>query len=185
MCNISDFITSCEMAAERMLAKRKGIIFAGDYDMNMNLSPDNVHGPHQALSNFCDQSCLTNVIREPTRITARSESLLDAILVSHPERFAYYDNLKLGLSDHDLVFAVCKQKLPKPKARILDYRSTKDLNANVFITALKDVQWDSAYASDNPDDVWSHWAALLQQVIDKHAPVKRMRLGSTQSSERK
>ena len=173
------------MAAERMLAKRKEIIFAGDYDMNMNLSPGNVHGPHQALSNFCDQFCLTNVIREPTRITARSESLLDAILVSHPERFAYYDNLKLGLSDHDLVFAVCKQKLPKPKARILDYRSTKDLNANVFITALKDVQWDSAYAFNNPDDVWSHWAALLQQVIDKHAPVKRMRLGSTQSSERK
>ena len=159
-----------------MLAKRKEIIFAGDYDMNMNLSPDNVHGPHQALSNFCDQFCLTNVIREPTRITSRSESLLDAILVSHPERFAYYGNLKLGLSDHDLVFAVCKQKLPKPKARILDYRSTKDLNANVFITDLKDVQWDSAYAFDNPDDVLSHWAALLQQVIDKHAPVKRMRL---------
>ena len=185
MCNISDFITSCEMAAERMLAKRKEIIFAGDYNMDMNLSPDNVRGPHQALSNFCDQFCLTNVIREPTRITARSESLLDVILVSHPERFACYGNLKLGLSDHDLVFAVRKQKLTKPKARILDYRSTKDLNANVFITALKDVQWDSAYAFDNPDDVWSHWAALLQQVIDKHAPVKRMRLGSTQSSERK
>ena len=82
----------------------------------------------------------------------------------------------MGLSDHDLVFAVCKQKLPKPKARILDYRSTKDLNANVFITDLKDVQWDSAYAFDNPDDVLSHWAALLQQVIDKHTPVKRMRL---------
>ena len=49
MCNISDFITSCEMAAERMLAKRKEIIFAGDYNMDMNLSPDIVHGPHQAL----------------------------------------------------------------------------------------------------------------------------------------
>ena len=74
--------------------------------MDMNLSPDNVHGPHQALSNFCDQFCLTNVIREPTRITSRSESLLDVILVSHPERFAYYGNLKLGLSDHDLVMLI-------------------------------------------------------------------------------
>ena len=82
----------------------------------------------------------------------------------------------LGLSDHDFFFAVRKQKLPKPIARILDYRSTKDLNANVFIADLKDVPWDSAYAFDNPDDVWSHWAALLQQVIEKHAPVKRTRL---------
>ena len=52
MCNISDFITSCEMTAEGMLAKWKDIIFSGDYNMDMNLSPDNVHGPHQVFSNF-------------------------------------------------------------------------------------------------------------------------------------
>ena len=105
----------------------------------------------------------------------RLESLLNAILVSHPERVACYGNLKLGLSDHDHV--CCSQtKTPKPKARILDRRSTKDLNANVFIADLKDVPWDSAYAFDNPDDVWSHWAALLQPAIDNHTPVKRMRL---------
>ena len=73
MCNISDFITSCEMTAEGMLAKWKDIIFSGDYNMDMNLSPDNVHGPHQVFSNFWDQFCLTNVIWEPTRIIARLE----------------------------------------------------------------------------------------------------------------
>ena len=30
--------------------------------MDMNLSPDDVHGPHEVFSNFWDQFCLTNVI---------------------------------------------------------------------------------------------------------------------------
>jgi hypothetical protein len=62
------------------------------------------------------------MILNPTRVTNTSKSLLDVILVSHPERFAVSGNMQLGISDHDLVYLVRKQKLPKPKARLIEFR---------------------------------------------------------------
>ena len=106
-----------------MYAKRKEILFIGDFNMDMLAGSNDIQGPHQDLSNFCDQFCLSNTIEEPTRVTASTKTLLDVILVSHPDRFASSGSLRLGISDHDLVYIVSKQKLPKPKARILEYRS--------------------------------------------------------------
>lgn len=176
ICSATDFISACEIAAEQMLAKRKEIIFTGDLNMDMNLNSDRDREPHRALSNFCEQFCLTNVITKPTRVTTRSKSLIDVILTSHPDRFACYGNLNLGLSDHDLVYIVRKQKLPRPKSRSIEYRSLANLNTEEFISDLNDIPWDTAYTFDNVDDVWCHWLSLFKQITDIHAPFKRTRL---------
>ena len=49
-CKISDFISSCTTAAEHMYAKRKEIIFIGDFNMNMLSSKHNT--PNPELSDF-------------------------------------------------------------------------------------------------------------------------------------
>ena len=102
-------------------------------------------------------------------MTASTKTLLNVILVSHPDRFASSGTLRLGISDHDLVYIVRKQKLPKPKARILEYRSMK----NFFLSDLRNTPWDSAYVFDNIDDIWPHWGSLLEQVLDNQVPIKR------------
>ena len=53
--------------------------------------------------NFCDQFCLTNTISIRTRVTPSTKTLLDVILVSHPELFVSSGTLRLGISDHDLI----------------------------------------------------------------------------------
>ena len=70
---------------------------------------------------------LRNQITEPTRVTDRTKSLLDVILVSHPERYINSGNLQLDLSDHDLVFVVRKNILPRPKPRLIEYRKHEEL----------------------------------------------------------
>ena len=67
-CKITEFIPACVLAAERMYAKRKEILFIGDFNMDMLSGKDNPQGPSQELSGFCDQLCLTNIIRNPTRV---------------------------------------------------------------------------------------------------------------------
>ena len=163
-----------------MYAKRHEILFIGDFNMDMLTGKDNPQGPNQELIGFCDQLCLTNVIRNPTRVTNSSKSLLDVILVSHPDRYATSGNLHLGISDHDLIFIVRKQKLPKPKARIIEFRSIKNLDNEAFISDLKSIPWDSSYIFDNVNDIWAHWENLYKQVLDKHAPVKQIRLRANQ-----
>ena len=179
-CKITEFIPACMLAAERMYAKRKEILFIGDFNMDMLSRKDNPQGPSQELSGFCDQICLTNVIRNPTRVTNSSKSLLDVILVSHPERYETSGNLHLGISDHDLVYTVKKLRLPKPKARTIEFRSLKNLDNEAFISDLKSIPWDSSYTFDNVDDVWAHWEKLYKQVLDKHAPVQQIRLRDNQ-----
>lgn len=73
----------------------------------------------------------------------------------------------MGISDHDLIFVVRKQKIPKPKARTIEFRTLKNLDQNAFLY-------------DNIDDTWSHWSDLYKQILDDHAPVKRIKLRNNQ-----
>ena len=84
-----------------MYAKRKEIIFIGDFNMNMLSSKHNT--PNPELSDFCDKFCLSNVIDKPTRVTDTTSSLIDVILVSNADRMSTSGNLHLGVSDHDTV----------------------------------------------------------------------------------
>ena len=116
-CKVSDFIPSCSSAAEQIYAKRKKeIVFIGDFNMNMLPENSNLQGdsPNPDLTSFCDQFSLTMAIDEPARVTKTSRTLLDVVLISNPEQFGSSSNLHIGISDHDLVYIVKKQKLPKP-----------------------------------------------------------------------
>ena len=163
-----------------MYVKPKEIMFIGDFNMNMLESPDNPNGPNKDLTNFMEQFCLTNVIHEATRTTNCSNTLLDVVLTSHPERLATSGNLQVGISDHDLIFVVKKQKLPRPKATTIDFRSIKNLDQNASLSDLKNVPWNSSYIFENIDDIWSHWSGLFKQVLDEHVPVKRIQLRNNQ-----
>ncbi|XP_068719429.1 uncharacterized protein [Montipora capricornis] len=127
-CKITEFIPACATAAEKMYAKQKEILFIGDFNMNLLKSSDNPNGPNKDLTKFIEQFCLTNVIHEATRTTNYSKTLLDVVLTSHPERLAKSGTLQVGISDHDLIFVVRKQKIPKPKARTIEFRTLKNLD---------------------------------------------------------
>ena len=80
-------------------------MFRGDFNIDMLTENESSAGSIYSLSNFCDQFCLTT-ISVPTRVTASTKTLLDVILVSHPERFVSSGTLRLGISDHDLIYVV-------------------------------------------------------------------------------
>ena len=75
------------LEAEKMYTTRKEVMFRGDFNIDMLTENESSAGSIYSLSNFCDQFCLTNTISVPTRVTASTKTLLDVILVSHPERF--------------------------------------------------------------------------------------------------
>lgn len=98
--------------------------------------------------------------------------------VSHPERFVPSGTLRLGISDHDLIYIVRKQRLPKPTVRSTEYRSMKNFDEQAFPSSLCDIPWDAAYIFDDVYDIRCHWKSLFRQAIDHHAPLKRGNLKS-------
>ena len=172
----SEFISSLTSAIELMYKCRQEIILIGDYNLDMLVDCDEGRKGNKELKDLCDRFCLFNQITEATRVTEKSKSLIDVILASHPERFATSGNLHLGVSDHDLVFTVRKQKIPRQKAREIEYRSMKNLNEKELLEELEQVPWDSAYIFEDVDDLWNHWAKLYCDVLDKYAPLKKKRI---------
>ena len=163
-----------------MFKCRKEIILIGDYNLDMLVNEDEGRTENKALKDLCDRFCLFNQITKPTRVTGKSQSLIEVILPSHPERFATCGNLHIGVSDHDLVFAVRKQKIPRPNAREIEYRSMKNWHEKVHLEELRRVPWDSAYIFEDVDDLWDHWAKLYCQVLDKHALLRKKRIRGDQ-----
>ena len=95
-CKISDFLSSCVLAAEKIYTKRKEVMFLGDFNIGMLTENESSAGSSYSLSNFCDQFCLINTITVLTRVTASTKTLWDVILVSHPERFVSSGTPRLG-----------------------------------------------------------------------------------------
>ena len=180
MCKPADFLLSLTSAIELMYRCRQEVVLIGDFNLDMYINQDEGRIGNAALQEFCDRFCLQNQIYEPTRITDKTKTLIDVVLASHPERFATCGNLHFGVSDHDLVFAVRKNKLAKPKAREIEYRSMRQFNNDAFLQDLRNVPWDTAYIYDNVDDLWDHWATLFKEILDIHAPIKKKRIRGDQ-----
>ena len=95
--------------------------------------------PDTRLVDFCNRFCLSNLIDNPTTVTKTSKSLIDVLLTSHAECYATSGSLHLGLSDHDLIFTVRKNKKSRPKPRLIEFRSAKNLNLPDFLADSKRV----------------------------------------------
>ena len=158
-CKVTDFISACSTAAEKMLKIRNEIVFIGDFNIDiMDYVDGNVHNTNNPLADFCDRYCLSNTITEPKRFTNTSETLIDVILVNRTERWTKSGTLKLGISDHDLVYIVRKPRLPKSKVQTIESRNMKKFNEASFCCDLSTAPWDSAFVYDDINYVWNHWS---------------------------
>ena len=166
-CKPAVFLTSLATTLELMYNSRREIVVIGG--LNFDLFSD--HNDIKKFKELCDQFQLTNSIETPTRVTESTATLLDLILSSHPDHYAKCGSLHLGISDHDLIYTVRKQRLPKPPPKQIYYQSMKNFDAELFIRDLKNVPWESAYIFENVDDIWSHWKGLYNEVLDLHAPI--------------
>ena len=72
-------------------------MFLGDFNIDMLSETGPSVGSSYNLANFRDQFCLTNTTSSPARVTASAKTLLDVILVLHPERFVSSGTLHLLL----------------------------------------------------------------------------------------
>ena len=86
-CNELEFMASMSSAAELMYKTRKELLFIGDFNQDMYTNFVENRLPNKNLVDFCHRFCFLNKITEPTRVTDRTKSLRDVILVSHAERY--------------------------------------------------------------------------------------------------
>lgn len=159
------------------LLLNKPIIILGD--LNCNGLDSSCH-EYAAINSFTREMNLQQLIKEPTRITTTTETLLDVILVSDPSSVRKVGVINFPISDHLPVYAVLNLKSPKISPHYITVRSYKNYDPENFTFDL----------ASHSDSLLSVFAALdvnsklgifnnaFRQVLETHAPVKRVKIRS-------
>ena len=126
-------------------------------DFNINLLENNKYILNESLSckanrsmtplirqyiEFFQSYSLKQILREPTRITCNTSSLLDHILSNSLQKISSSGILDIGISDHKLIF--CTRKIVRYKSNKhhnIFGRSYKNYDQTNFEKALNNVKF--------------------------------------------
>lgn len=101
-------------------------------DLNCNLQGNCSDG--RALYNFCSALNLTQLVKEPTRVTEISQTLIDIALTTNENIINACEVKSLTISDHSLVYVTVKLKAHEPYCSYITARRYKIYNAHLLTT---------------------------------------------------
>ncbi|CAB4024022.1 Hypothetical predicted protein, partial [Paramuricea clavata] len=119
---------------------------------------------------------IDQLIKESTRLTPKSATLIDLILTNRPENISRSGVIHLGISDYSLVYAVRKFTLPKGRQKIRQVRNFKKFVENDFIRDVSQLPWEMVYQFGDPNLCWQVWKSLLLDALNRHAPLRHKRI---------
>ena len=124
---------------------------------------------------------MTQLIKEPTRVTSSSQSLIDLFLTNEPDKFVTSGVSHFGCSDHSLIYVSRKLTCPRFFPRIIESRQYKHFMPDYFMGDMALLPWDMIELIDNPTRAWEVWKHSFLAVANLHAPVKKKRVGSSKA----
>ena len=146
-------------------------------DININLIPHGRLIPNgvRAYREFCSLHGLTQIIKDPTRITENTSTLLDHILTNSCEKVSQFGVLDIGLSDHQMIF--CTRKILKLKTGMktfIDVRSWKNYNQEILNQKLSEIDYPDYSQFEDINIAYADFIEKTMEVIDKIAPMKKV-----------
>ena len=149
-------------------------------DHNINLLNGKTHKPTQKFMETMDGLLLYPIITRPTRIMQNSATLIDNIYVSDLLHRSFESSIIIDdMSDHLPVLTMLKQtklrdsELITFNIRCLDEKKLKQVNPD-----LMKVDWIGILNGTTCDEKFNQFGEKLDQILDKIAPVKEVRISA-------
>jgi hypothetical protein len=95
-----------------------------------------------------------------------------------PEKINSTGVIQTGISDHSLIYGIRKINpivSTRNMTRNVEVRNMKRFNHNSFREDLLAQPWEQIVLESYTDSMWALWKKLFLEVLDKHAPVQRIR----------
>ena len=143
---------------------------AGDFNINLLNSVKNID---QAL--FYNETTSLDfmpLITVPTRITSKSKTLIDNIIVNHYDKNIISGNITVGISDHIPQFSLIptKKYFKKIKSRKTYRRNFKQMDTKIFKSDLESSDWSFSSQKDVNKSL-EQFVSTIFNNLDKHAPL--------------
>ena len=145
-------------------------------NLNCNLLGNCPDG--QALIDLCSTLNLFQLIEKPTRVTETPQTLIDVILTTNKLFIDTCDVVSSTISDHSLVYLTLKLKAQRTRTSYITTRSYKNFDPDKFIEDLSHVPFHMVSFLEDLDDQVNTFNSLFLDVLNEHAPIKRVKIKS-------
>ena len=120
---------------------------------------------------------LSQLIKEPTRVTDKTATLIDHILINTPDKITQSNVLRKSISDHDIIFCTRKHQMTKTgKHNKITIRSMKNYSKEIFLEKLREIQFPNFRNFENINEAYQTFLDKIMVIIDKLAPLKEIRV---------
>ena len=148
--------------------------YSSKYDNFILLGDLNSEPTESAVRDFCQIYGCKNLIKDNTCFKNPEKPS------NRPKSFQNSLTLETGLSDfHKMTLTVMKVFYKKQKPTIITYRSYKNFSNEVFMADFQNRI--SQVTSENSDLEFDIFKAVLNQAIQKHAPIKQRYVRANQA----
>ena len=164
----------------RLDNENKEVILIGDFNCDWSrLANNEASNATKKLAETTNIFQFEQLIKEPTRVTPTTKTLIDLVFTNRPELINASGVICLGISDHNLIYVQRKISITREKPKTIRTRQYKHYNVHNFKTDLFTYLQDPTFSNSslNPNYIWDKWKTIFTLVADKHAPeiTKRVR----------
>lgn len=139
-------------------------------DININLLNDHPEPNSSRLKEILCEYQLSQIIKQPTRVTPTSRSLIDLFITSDKEMISLCGVYPLTISDHYLIYGIRKSSLKHGEPKFIITRNVKNFSEEQFVSDIQHAQWPDISTYTNVNEAWECWKTIFTGVLEKHAP---------------
>ena len=181
--NVQTFLSEYESIIRKIMNEKYANLIVC-IDHNLDLLKHDKHGPTRKFIELTTDLNLLPIITRPTRITHKSATLIDNIMISEKPQINYKSGIIINdNSDH----LPCYLTLPDEtnhgrKANSVLKRKLNSKNKSAILQDLSSVPWYSLLENKNANDAFDYFHQQLTSIIDRNAPLQRIKIKPEKNS---
>ena len=176
----SDWLKCMDILLEKCRNENKKFILLGDF--NIDLAPT-IYQRNTRINTFQNYN-LSQLIKEPTRITSQSKTLIDHINVSEDVHVSYSGVLSWCVSHHNLVYVTSKKSndISHTEDRAtyhetITYRKYNELEIHSMgINMIQELSHITSHNNADVEKTTNSWTSEIAAILDRHCPKNRKRI---------
>ena len=130
------------------------------------------------LTNVLRKFALTNVIKQPTRITETTKTLIDLSIISDRNKVVKEGVFNTYIADHRLIYTVLKLSKARVPPVIRSVVDWKNCNQDTFRQQVAFIPWYACNVFDDIDDNYWMENALYQDIKLELLPERKAKVRS-------
>ena len=178
--------TYLQNTLEKRSYENKDITLMGNF--NIDILKYDTNNDSAAFLDMMYENFLLPYISSPTRVTPRSQTLIDNIFSNIIGDETVSGNITITISDHYAQFALFKNKAKSQKnKKIAKFsRNYKTFDKEMFDYDLKNTNWKETLKIERGDVDYSFRILNKKpnEILDKHAPFKKLSIQEEELSKK-